>query len=265
MELIPSLEQASSPKERKEKVIKIIGIIFRNETIIEKIVEWEYGNTILNMTVKSIALNKQDIRATETLLEMCSKIIDQANLEMIKIRKESGVFGNRRASEGDMDLEADNEESEHSVKFILEKVKEAEEGGFKHVSKKLIKMLPFCSRDDLSASMYLYEFFEVSKLLEGKYSQKLTWLLEFINALSESYSSFKHICREQGITDKMVELISAGLAVLEKESVDNLEICFTLCKGLIQGDMKLQELLFEKDILQEIYRIAGIGLGGLPE
>lgn len=29
--------------------------------------------------------------------------------------------------------------------------------------------------------------------------------------------------------------------------------------------MHLQELLFSKGILQEIYRIAGIGLGGLPE
>jgi hypothetical protein len=55
-----------------------------------------------------------------------------------------------------MDIEADNEESEKSVKYILEKVKEAEENGFKHISKKLIKMLPFCSRDDSSASKYLF-------------------------------------------------------------------------------------------------------------
>lgn len=68
MGVIPTLERASSSKEKKEKMIKILGIIFRNETIIEKIVEWEYGNTILSMTVKSISLNKQDIRATETLL-----------------------------------------------------------------------------------------------------------------------------------------------------------------------------------------------------
>lgn len=51
------------------------------------------------MTVKSISLNKQEIKETEILLEMCSKIIDEANLEMIKIRKESGVFGGRRPSE----------------------------------------------------------------------------------------------------------------------------------------------------------------------
>lgn len=87
---------------------------------------------------------------------MCSKIIDEANLEMVKIRKNSGIFGNRRASEADMDIEIDSEESQKSVKFIFEKVKEAEEGGFKHVSKKLIKMLPFCSKDDMSASQYLY-------------------------------------------------------------------------------------------------------------
>lgn len=67
---------------------------------------------------------------------------------------------------------------------MLEKVKEAEENGLRQLSKKLIKMLPFCSRDDLSASRYLYEFFEVNKILEIKYLSKLAWLLEFINALS---------------------------------------------------------------------------------
>jgi len=35
-------------------------------------------------------------------------------------------------------------------------VKEAEESGFKHISKKLIKILPFCSKDDLPASKYLF-------------------------------------------------------------------------------------------------------------
>jgi hypothetical protein len=35
---------------------------------------------------------------------MCSKIIDEANLEMVKIRKNSGVIGGRRASETDMDI-----------------------------------------------------------------------------------------------------------------------------------------------------------------
>lgn len=48
----------------------------------------------------------------------------------------------------------------------------------------------------------------------------------------------------------MVELIAVGLSSLEKDNVDNLEISFTLCKGLIQGDLQLQDLLFEKGILQ---------------
>jgi hypothetical protein len=52
---------------------------------------------------------------------MCSKIIDEANKEMIRIRKNSG-FSGRKYSEGDMDIE-DGEESEKAVKFILEKVK----------------------------------------------------------------------------------------------------------------------------------------------
>ena len=50
---------------------------------------------------------------------MCSKIIDQANLEMVKIRKSSGVYGSRKASEAEMDVEADSEESLKSVKYVL--------------------------------------------------------------------------------------------------------------------------------------------------
>ena len=78
--------------------------MFRNETIIQKIVEWEHANSILNMTIKSISFNKKQIKETEMLLEMCSKIIDHANTEMVKIRKNSGTFESRKASEADMDI-----------------------------------------------------------------------------------------------------------------------------------------------------------------
>ncbi len=49
-------------------MIKILEIIFRNETIIRKVVEWQYGNYILNLTVKFISLSKHDLKTTEVLL-----------------------------------------------------------------------------------------------------------------------------------------------------------------------------------------------------
>jgi len=64
-----------------------------------------------------------------------------------------------------MELEDGGEESERAVRFILEKVKEAEESGLKNLSKKLIKILPFCSKDDVSSSKYLIEYFEVGRIL----------------------------------------------------------------------------------------------------
>lgn len=54
----------------------------------------------------------------------------------------------------------------------------------RHLSKKIIKILPFCSKDDYSTSKYLFEFFEVKKYLEIKFSQKIKWLLEFVQSLS---------------------------------------------------------------------------------
>ena len=77
---------------------------------------------------------------------------------MIRIRKNSGISG-RRSSEADMEVEDGGEESEGAVRFILEKVKEAEESGLRNLSKKLIKILPFCSKDDASSSRYLIEYF----------------------------------------------------------------------------------------------------------
>ena len=63
MEVIPSLEYNTIEAfEKKEKIIKIIGIIFKNESIVQKIVEWEHANSILNMTIKSISLNKKQIK-----------------------------------------------------------------------------------------------------------------------------------------------------------------------------------------------------------
>jgi hypothetical protein len=117
------------------------------------------------MAVKFISLNKQDLKVTEMLLEMCSKIIDEANKEMVRIRKNSEFLGGRKGSDGEIDVEGEGDESEKAVKYVLERVKEAEESGFKHISKKLIKILPFCSKDDLGASRFLFEYFEVSKIL----------------------------------------------------------------------------------------------------
>lgn len=118
MDIIPTLDQKGDSRDRRDKIIRILDIIFRNETIIRKVVEWQYGNSILNLAVKFISLTKHDLKTTEVLLEMCSKIIDEANKEMIRIRKNSGITGGRKSSEGDMEVE-DSEESERAVRFIL--------------------------------------------------------------------------------------------------------------------------------------------------
>lgn len=115
-----------------------------------------------------------------------------------------------------MDVE-DSEESEKAVRFILQKVKEAEENGLKEISKKLIKILPFCSKDDITPSKYLIEYFEIGRILEIKYTQKISWLLEFIQALSQSYFSVKTLCRELGITEKIIDYVVIGLSTVESE------------------------------------------------
>ena len=90
-----------------------------------------------------------------------------------------------------------------------------------------------------------------------------------MQALSESYFSVKNLCRDQGITTKIIDYITAGFAVAEnertKEISESLELCITILKGLIQGDLSLQDHLFEQGIIQEIYRVGAARSGGLSE
>ena len=76
IEILPTLKKTPEDKARREKVFKILEIIFKNSTIIQKIVEWQYSDYILNLAVKFLSLSKSDLKNTETLLEMCSKLID---------------------------------------------------------------------------------------------------------------------------------------------------------------------------------------------
>ena len=65
MEIIPRLDlNTVDGKEKKEKIVRILIVMFRNETIIQKVVEWEHANSILNMTIKSISFNKKQIKET---------------------------------------------------------------------------------------------------------------------------------------------------------------------------------------------------------
>ena len=118
------------------------------------------------------------------------------------------------------------------------------------MGKKLIKMLPFCTKDDMTSSKYLFEFFEVNKVLDIKFPAKLPLFLEFISALSESYISFKQICMEEGITNKVSDQIAFGLNLSEteiiKENLENIETSLVVCRGLLLGDIHLQEELFKK-------------------
>ena len=120
MGIIPTLDRTPAHRDRKNKMLKILSIMFRNETIIRKVVEWQYGNDVLGLAVKFVSIDKQDLTATESLLEMASQIVDEANKEMVKLRKGSEGMMKSEEEEG-----AEKEDSARAVREVLEKVKEA--------------------------------------------------------------------------------------------------------------------------------------------
>ncbi len=77
---------------------------------------------------------------------------------MINLRK--GSVGEYRKMSGNMDIEqTGGSDSERKVKFVLNKINECENtylktGNllYKDISKRLIKLLPFCSKDELESS-----------------------------------------------------------------------------------------------------------------
>lgn len=63
MEIVPSLDlNTKEAKDKKEKIIKILEIIFKNEVIVQKIVEQQHSYAILNLAIKSISLNRKHIK-----------------------------------------------------------------------------------------------------------------------------------------------------------------------------------------------------------
>ncbi len=61
-----------------------------NEAICKKIVSDQYGDSIINATVRLMSFqNEKDAKITNFLLQLSSKVIDEANKEMINLRKGS--------------------------------------------------------------------------------------------------------------------------------------------------------------------------------
>jgi hypothetical protein len=88
---------------------------------------------------------------------------------MIKLRKGStGEY--RKMSGGGMEVEQSVvSDSKNKVEYILEKINDCEstfeKSGnilYRDIEKRLIKLLPFCSKDEIESSRLLYNYFEIN-------------------------------------------------------------------------------------------------------
>lgn len=150
------------------------------------------------------------------MLQLSSKVIDEANQEMINLRKGS-KNDIRKYSGMDIENEGGVSDSEKKVKFVLERFTECEQNFektgnqlYKDIAKRLIKLLPFCSKDEMESSLMLFNFFEFANW-SSKFSLKLEYLTIFMESLSESYMTFKGISRTNGVTDDIMKAILNGV------------------------------------------------------
>jgi hypothetical protein len=127
--LIAMLEKVGpASQDKKVLLFEILYALSMSEAICRKIVEGQYGDSIINATVRLMSFeNEKNAKITNLLLELSSKVIDEANIEMINLRKGelrkiSGVIGVETSSGGMESEQLTLSESEGKVGYVLGKI-----------------------------------------------------------------------------------------------------------------------------------------------
>ena len=182
IDILESIKSGPDSQDKKVLLFEILSTLSLNEGICKKIVEGQYGDSIINAAVRLMSFeNEKDAKITNFLLQLSSKVIDEANQEMINLRK--GSRNDMRKHSGGMDIEGEGvTDSEKKVRFVLERFSECESNYertgnllYRDIARRLIKLLPFCSKDEMDSSTILFNFFEF-----GNWSTKSSLKLEFL-------------------------------------------------------------------------------------
>jgi hypothetical protein len=90
MQIIGKMRNSEGDFKSRSKMFKILQIICMNSAIIKRFIEVEeYADLIINSTIKFFSLDSNEMKYSEVLLDICSKIIKEANEEMVNLRKRS--------------------------------------------------------------------------------------------------------------------------------------------------------------------------------
>lgn len=72
-----SIKPGPESQEKKILLFEILSALSANEAICKKIVEGQYGDSIINATVRLMSFdNEKDAKITNFLLQLSSKVID---------------------------------------------------------------------------------------------------------------------------------------------------------------------------------------------
>lgn len=80
IEILESIRPGPESQDKKVLLFEILSTLSMNEAICKKIVQGQYGDSIINATVRLMSFqNEKDAKITNFLLELSSKVIDEAN------------------------------------------------------------------------------------------------------------------------------------------------------------------------------------------
>lgn len=181
-----------------------MNMVFKSEQVRLKAIERDYADVLIRATLRFLSSNDdQSGQFSESLLETVEKLIDQANRTPSTTSRK---FSADRKGSTDMDIEEDKtiETANKNVELVLNKI--AEEGNDKSKQVlELVKLLPFSSKDLPDLSQKIFNFLQPVDTYQNMSKGKLERLYSFLEALPESYYTFKKLCYESGLTAMLIE------------------------------------------------------------
>jgi hypothetical protein len=91
------------------------------------------------------------------------------------------------------------------VNLVLTKITEDDEFEKSKQILELIKLLPFSSKDLNELSDKIYQYLKPAEAFEHKTKIKLERIYAFLDALPESFVTFKRLCYESGLLHNIIE------------------------------------------------------------
>jgi hypothetical protein len=127
----------------------------------------------------------------------------------------------------------------------------------------LVKLLPFSSKDLPELSQKIFNYLQPVEVYNNMSKGKLDRLYAFLEALPESYVTFKRLCYESGLTAMVLESLNSifpnEAAIVEATIVSNepqLVVNLSFLRSLARGYEDVQKDLLDEKLIPILHKLS---------